>query len=164
MRHVTLRLDLPHWDVTDRERAALDGELAELRAALQSLGDGDRLGSAYSSLHGRIGWCERALDRYRHPPASVPVDVNVVRLGDIAFVTAPFEYYLDFGDRIKGRSKALQTFVVQLTGGGSYLPTERAAAGLSYGAVPASCLVSPAGGQKLVDEAVATVNGLFGDG
>ncbi|NLO06247.1 MAG: hypothetical protein GX131_10515, partial [candidate division WS1 bacterium] len=87
----------------------------------------------------------------------------VVRLGDIAFVSVPFEYYLDFGDRIKGRSAALQTFVVQLSGRGTYLATERAAAGCSYGAVPASCQVSPEGGQVIVDEAVATIAGMFGE-
>jgi hypothetical protein len=91
----------------------------------------------------------------------VAAEMNVLRVGDIAFVTAPFEYYLDYGDRIKGRSPALQTFVVQLTVGGSYLATERAARGLSYGAVPASCLVSPAGGQQLVDAAVALMAEMF---
>jgi len=75
----------------------------------------------------------------------------------------PFEYYLDFGDRIKGRSAAVQTFVVQLAGGGTYLATERAASGLSYGAVPASCRVSPEGGQVIVDEAVATISRMFED-
>ena len=80
-----------------------------------------------------------------------------------SFVTTPFEYYLDFGDRIKGRSAALQTFVVQLTAGGSYLATARAAQGLSYGAVPASCLVSPDGGQRIVDEAVAILGSMFAD-
>ena len=86
-----------------------------------------------------------------------------MRLGEIAFVTVPFEYYLDYGDRIKGGSPALQTFVVQLAGGGSYLATERAAQGLSYGAVPASCRVSPTGGQQIVDEALRTLMEMFGD-
>jgi hypothetical protein len=87
--------------------------------------------------------------------------MNILRLGDIAFVTAPFEYYLDFGDRIKGRCNPLQTFVVQLAGGGTYLPTERAASGGGYGAIPASCRVSPQGGQVIVNEAVAAVNAMF---
>ncbi len=78
-------------------------------------------------------------------------------------MTVPFEYYLDFGDRVKGRSEALQTFMVQLAGGGSYLPTERAARGCSYGAVPASCRVSPAGGQVIVDEAVGIIKELFAE-
>ncbi len=161
LKHVPRTLELPHWDVTEKEYAALQEEIAGLRARLQSIGEGDRLSGAYTSARSRMAWCQRAVDRYHAPLKSVPVEMNAVRLGDIAFVTAPFEYYLDFGDRIKGRSRALQTFVVQLAGGGTYLPTERAAAGQSYGAVPASCRVSPAGGQVIVDEAVATVNALF---
>ena len=125
--------------------------------------DSDRLNSTYTALRSRIAWCQRAVNRYHEPLKSVPVEINILRLGDIAFVTSPFEYYLDFGDRIKGRSPALQTFVVQLAGGGTYLPTERAAEGLSYGAVPASCRVSPAGGQVIVDEAVSTLNTLFAE-
>jgi len=45
----------------------------------------------------------------------------------------------------------LQTFIVQLAGSGTYLPSRRAAAGGGYGAVPASCPVGPEGGQRLAD-------------
>ncbi|MDH7570218.1 MAG: hypothetical protein QHJ73_11610 [Armatimonadota bacterium] len=161
LKHVHRNLDLPHWDVTEKEYHALQEEISRLTAQLQQLGEVDPLSNAYTALRSRIAWCQRAVERYHHPPQSVPVEVNIIRVGDIAFVTVPFEYYLDFGDRIKGRSPALQTFVVQLAGGGSYLPTERAAAGLSYGAIPASCRVSPAGGQVIVDEAIATLQHLF---
>ena len=109
----------------------------------------------------RIAWCRRAADPYGNPLPAIPSELNVLRLGDVAFVTAPFEYYLDFGDRTKGRSAAIQTFIVQLTAGGSYLATERAAHGLSYGAVPASCRVSPAGGQVIVNEVVQTIATMF---
>lgn len=50
---------------------------------------------------------------------------------------------------------------MQLAAGGSYLATERAAAGCSYGAVPASCRVAPAGGQTIVDRAVETLQTMF---
>ena len=157
-------LDLEHWRITDAEYATLQRDLAAARESLERLGDADRLGGEYTSLRSHIGWYQGAIERYGNPVHSLPNEINVLRLGDIAFVTAPFEYYLDFGDRIKGRSPALQTFVVQLTAGGSYLATERAAQGLSYGAVPASCLVSPAGGQQLVDAAVGVLEGMFGGG
>ena len=159
LKHDVRHLQLTHWDVTDEEYADVQGQVAELRAQLQSVGDGDRLGRQYTSLRSRMAWCQRAIDRYESPLDSVPIEMHVIRLGDVAFVTAPFEYYLDFGDRIKGRSQAVQTFVVQLAGGGTYLPTERAASGCSYGAVPASCRVAPQGGQMIVDEAVGIING-----
>jgi len=46
----------------------------------------------------------------------MPVEIHVIRLGDMAIATNRFELYLDFGIRIKARSKAVQTFVVQLAG------------------------------------------------
>lgn len=163
LKHEYRTLDLPHWNVTAEEYASLQQEMAEAERQLAALGEADPLDDTNTALRSRIAWCQRAAERHEHPLPSVPAELNVLRLGDIALTTAPFEYYLDFGDRIKGRSAALQTFVVQLTGGGSYLPTSRAAAGLSYGAVPASCKVSPEGGQVLVDAAVEMIAGMFAD-
>jgi hypothetical protein len=159
--HHTLELD--HWDVTDEEYATAVEQVDEYEQQLAELGDADVLSNQYTYLKSRIAWYRRAIGRYEEPLESVPSEVNVFRLGDIAFVTVPFEYYLDFGDRIKGRSAAVQTFVVQLAGGGSYLATERAAAGLSYGAIPSSCKVSPKGGQQIVDAAVRILDEMFGD-
>ena len=164
LKHESRRLDLEHWNVTEAEYATLQKQLAEARRRLEQVGDADPLSAEYTSLRSHIHWYQGAIDRHEHPVPSVPAELNVLRLGDIAFVTAPFEYYLDYGDRIKGQSPAVQTFVVQLTVGGSYLATERAAQGLSYGAVPASCQVSPAGGQQLVEAAVAVLEGMFATG
>jgi hypothetical protein len=161
LMHENRTLDLEHWQVTAAEYATLQEQIAEETKQLAELGDSDPLGGPYTSLRSHLAWCQHAADRYEHPLPSVPSEVNVLRLGDIAFVTAPFEYYLDYGDRIKGRSPAIQTFIVQLTAGGSYLATDRAAQGLSYGAVPASCKVSPAGGQQIVDEAVGIIESMF---
>lgn len=48
-------------------------------------------------------------------------------MGDIAIATDTMELFLDFGNRIKARSYAEQTFIVQLCcGNGGYLPTEKA--------------------------------------
>jgi hypothetical protein len=43
---------------------------------------------------------------------SMPVEVHVIRLGDMVIATNRFELYLDFGIRVKARSPAVQTFVV----------------------------------------------------
>ena len=64
--------------------------------------------------------------------------------------------------RIQGRSPFIQTFIVQLVtdsksadrGVGSYLATARGEKNKGYGATPYSCMVSPAGGQQLVDHTV----------
>ncbi len=90
-----------------------------------------------------------------------PVEIHVVRLGDIVFATNPFELYLDFGTRIKARSPAIQTFLVQLAGSGTYLPTSRSVAGKAYGAIPASNIVGPEGGQELVENTLEMINSVW---
>ena len=161
-----VHLDLPHWHITDQEYSEACEQIADYAATLEQLGDTDKLDRQYTVARSRIAWFQRVIDRYEHPPTSIPIEMQVVRLGDIAFVSVPFEYYLDFGDRIKGRSPALQTFIVQLSGAGrrgigGYLATERAARGTSYGAVPASCQVSPAGGQVIVEAALSALAAMF---
>jgi hypothetical protein len=91
----------------------------------------------------------------------MPVEVHVLRIGDVAIATNPFELYLDYGMRIKGRSPAVQTFLIQLTGSGTYLPVARSVAGGSYGAVPASTLIGPEGGQELVEKTLEMINTVF---
>jgi len=164
LKHENRTLDLEHWNVTDAEYATLQEQIVEAQERLAALGDADPLGSEYTALRSHIAWCQGAANRYENPLPSVPAEMNVLRLAEIAFVTAPFEDLLDSGHRIKGRPGRQAKFVVQLTAGGSYLATNRAAQGLSYGAVPASCLVSPAGGQCLVDEAVGVLEGMFAGG
>ena len=89
-----------------------------------------------------------------------PMEFHVLRLGDVAMATNPFELYLDYGLRIKARSKAVLTFVVQLSGGScGYLPTAKAVEGGSYSAT--KYIVGPKGGQVLVDETVKRINTLW---
>lgn len=89
-----------------------------------------------------------------------PMELHVLRIGDIALATNPFELYLDFGLRIKARSPAPQTIVTQLTCGvGGYLPTARAVQGGHYGAEPMSNNVGPEGGQELVERTVGVMVG-----
>jgi len=96
------------------------------------------------------------------PGADVlPIEVHAIRLGDVAFVTNPFELYLDYGMRIKGRSPAVQTFVTQLAGSASYLPTERAVRHGGYGAIEKSCVVGPAAGELLVDTTLKLLEELW---
>jgi len=87
-------------------------------------------------------------------------EIHVLRIGDVVICTNEFELYTDYGIRIQARSNALQTFVIQLTGPGSYLPTEKAVKGGSYSAVVQSNLVGPEGGQILVDRTVELINSL----
>lgn len=89
------------------------------------------------------------------------VDIAAVRIGDMAIVANPFELYVDYGVRIKAQSPAIQTFVVQLAGSGSYLPTDRAVDEGSYGAIERSCVVGPRAGDALVDASVELLRDLW---
>jgi hypothetical protein len=111
----------------------------------------------------RARWYRGVMERYEKSKTQphYPAEVHVVRLGEIAFATNPFEYYLDFGIQIKVKSPALQTFIVQLAGSGTYVPSARAAAGGGYGAVPASNPVGSEGGQVLADETVRLIQSLW---
>lgn len=91
------------------------------------------------------------------------IEIHTVRIGDIAIATNPFELYLDYGIRMKARSPAVQTFVVQLAGSGHYLPTQRSIEGRAYGAIPASNVVGPKGGQELVEHTLRLINGMWED-
>ncbi|MDY0098804.1 MAG: hypothetical protein RBR81_06355 [Bacteroidales bacterium] len=89
-----------------------------------------------------------------------PAEFHVIRLGDIAIATNPFELFSDYGLLMKSRSKAILTFIVQLSCHHSgYLPTERAVRGGGYSAD--KYFVGPEGGYKLVDETVRLINALW---
>ena len=65
--------------------------------------------------------------------------------------------------QMKARSKAIQTFIVQLTGTGTYLPTARSVAGGAYGAVPASTTIGPEGGRELVKQTLELIDSLWAE-
>ena len=41
-------------------------------------------------------------------------EIHAIRLGQVGIVTNPFELFTEYGLKIKARSRALQTFIVQL--------------------------------------------------
>ena len=91
----------------------------------------------------------------------IPVEIHVLQIGGIVIATNPFELYLDYGIRIKGRSPAVQTFLVQLAGCGSYVPTFRSVAGGGYGAVPTSTLIGPQGGDEIVEKTLELIDSVW---
>ncbi len=92
-------------------------------------------------------------------------DMNVARLGDIAIANNPFELYLYYGQNIKARSHAFQTFLVQLSGGGNfhagYLPSPDAEKFGGYGGLIINGQVGSDGGYLLADITVDEINKLF---
>jgi hypothetical protein len=148
LHHHREQLELPRREVTERE-----WQLAKRDA------------DEYAKEKGKqtlAWWHGMVVKRYeRQQNGTVEpfvMELHVLRLGDIAIATNPFELYTDFGLQIKARSPALQTFVVQLAGPGSYLPTERAVQGGGYSAIVQSNEVTPAAGQILVDRTVERIH------
>jgi len=166
-------LDLPRRTLS---QADVDEALAEaepLRAEYEKLQqvldahperkDEPRWYVRLTHCYRRTKWCEGVALRFELEKTSptLPIEAHIVRLGEVAIATNPFEYYLDFGIRIKARSPAVQTFLVQLAGAGTYVPTERAVAGKSYGAIPASTPVGPEGGRMLAEWTVDALRQLW---
>jgi hypothetical protein len=89
------------------------------------------------------------------------MELHTIRVGDVAIATNDFELFTEYGLRIKARSRAVQTFLIQLAGSGGYLPTDIAVRGGGYSAIIQSSIVGPEGGQTLVDHSVESINRLM---
>lgn len=150
--HTASRITLPGRSVTSSERDW----------ALEQFQQQQARGSDLS-----LWWPQRlrqVADNFEQgrPMPDMPMEMHTLRLGDAVLVTNPFELYLDYSLRIKARSPAAQTLVVQLTAGkGGYLPSERAIAGGHYGAHPASAPIGAEGGRLLVEQSLQAIAGLF---
>jgi hypothetical protein len=133
----------------ETEKAKIDAQPAAARAG--------RWYVAVTGAYGRMRWNERVLERFdaqKNGPQSQTIEIHVLRIGDVAVATNPFEYYLDYGIQIKARSPAPQTFLVQLAGAGTYVPSPRSTLGGGYGSLPASNPVGAEGGGVLRDRTV----------
>ena len=94
--------------------------------------------------------------------AEYQAELHVMRIGDTALATSPFELYLDYGLRIRSRSPAALTLHAQLAcDEAGYLPTARAVAAGGYGALVANGLIGPDGGQLVVESILEGIRRLF---
>ncbi len=173
VKHQSAVINVPERIVTEAEYKACKAEAERLKA---------------NPSDNRGKWNARIVARYERlktdPRPMFATPVNVLRIGDAVICTNQFELYTDFGVQMKARSKAVQTFVVQLANGagkpkppadapeedkidwhysssGTYLPSERAVKGGGYGAVIQTNTVGPEGGQVLVEETLKMINAMF---
>lgn len=114
----------------------------------------------YYALYESIGVLENA--KYVEESPVYEAETHIIRLGEIAIASNPFELFTNFGLMIKARSKGVQTFISQLScDDAGYLATEAAIKGGSYSVCAAAGLVGPEGGQILVDQTVKYINDLW---
>ncbi|MFO7948532.1 MAG: hypothetical protein R6V19_17145 [Armatimonadota bacterium] len=155
--HMVREIKLPRRMVTDEEAAGVRDDLDELEAQAREGKNNYRIAQR----------ARRVLERYEQQEQSpeIPMELHVVRLGDVAFATNRFELFLDYGIRIKARSPAVQTFLVQLAADynwtGTYLPSERAVANRGYGGGVYDNEVGPEGGRVIVEETIKALNDLW---
>lgn len=155
--HKTITLDMPVRRVNPKEYGDAKRKIEEFASKAGEISFADN-----AAMHVYAGTIARfsAQENYE----LYPVEVHIARLGDIAFATSSFELFLDFGNQIRARSKAQQTFLIQLAcGAHGYLPTEKAERGGHYSAYVSSGVTGHEGGDILVRKTVEEINKMFAE-
>lgn len=142
---------------------------AKLQSAMDQLEKNPQLSEdeEWRESTSRLWWSsqvsQRTEDRLKvqRSEPTFPTELHAIRIGDAAMAMNPFELYLDYGLQIKTRVEPVQTFLVQLAGPGSYIPTERSIKGGAYGSKPSSTNVGPEGGRELVNWTIDSINALW---
>ncbi len=157
-KHMVLDLDLPLRKATISD---YNNAVRELEYYIEKNKDKEYFNfEDNAKMHVHSG----TIARYRQQQTKevFTIETHIVRFGDVAFSTNPFELFLDFGNRIKARSNAQQTFIVQLScGAGGYLPTEKAEKAGHYSAYISSGNVGHEGGDLFVRKTVTEINEMF---
>ncbi|NLC11866.1 MAG: hypothetical protein GX767_06385 [Firmicutes bacterium] len=162
LRHVVETVELSKRLISDEEYAIAKKGLEELeKESFVAEGSPKERLRRNSILVSKRNRYRRIIERYHEQKEQpkLPMELHVVRIGDVAFASNRFELYTDYMHRIQARSPFMQTFVIQLAGqpgpdGGTYLCTARGEEGRGYSASMYCNLVSPKGGQELVDRTV----------
>lgn len=163
--HTVRTLHLDAWQVSDEEYRAIKEERDELLA--HGFVDTVNKQADFRENTRRawmIGRCNAIIEVYEKKRTHREAEIHLIRLGDVAFASNPFEAYTDYQHRIQARSPFIQLFPVQLAAqidADGYLCTARAAENMGYSAVVQSCSVSPAGGNVLVEETLRELNKLY---
>jgi len=153
-------LRLPLRRVTGAEAADAEERIKREIECLRSEGKMILRARDMQKLHYEGGVLNRA--KLQETRNFYDMELHVARIGDMAIATSPFELFLDFGNRIRARSKAAQTVLIQLSNGSAgYLPTAKAEKGGSYSAYVGSGNVGHEGGQLLVDATLEIITKLF---
>lgn len=183
VRHTVKRLALPLRKVGEAEVEQARANIRQLREAYPNLAvDLKQEYAAFAARtlareqaggHGPyddknepfVRWHDnQAVLRRQEMQQTQPVyecEIHCLRIGETVLASNPFELFLEYGQRIKARSPARRTMLVQLAGGSSgYLPTQQAVAHGGYGALVISNTVGPEGGDMLVEETLAAIKAL----
>lgn len=156
--HKVIDLDLPLRKVTKTD---YNNAVRELEYYIEKNKDKEKFDYVDNArMHVHAG----VIRRFRDQQYSelVNIETHIIRFGDVAFATNPYELFLDYGNRIKARSYAKQTFIVQLCcGAHGYLPTEKAEKAGHYSAYVSSGNTGHEGGDILTRAQINEINKMF---
>ena len=154
--HVVKKYDLPLRRVTLEDAAKARQAIKDYMRDKE--GDLDYNDTAALQIH--LGTLNRL--KLQDKEDIFDTEVHIIRMGSVVFATNEFELFLDYGNQIKARSAAEQTFLVQLTNSWSgYLPTAKAERGGHYSAFVSSGFVGHEGGDQLVRQTLNDIQKLF---
>jgi len=160
VKHVVETVDLSKRLITDKEYEEAVESIKKYEAYEFVDGEDEvaklKTNSIITSERNRANGIIKRYEEQKVQP-KLPMELHVVKIGNIAFASNRFELYMDFQHRIQARSPFEQTFIIQLAAqpgetGGSYLATKRGFEGRGYSASMYCNQVSYEGGQELVEE------------
>ena len=154
---------LPYRRITDEEKAECERNIASAKLVIPEGATPQEAAKLTDLYNTRLARNRRVIERWKNfnPDDRFPMLSHIVRVGDVAFASNGFEYYMDYMHRIQARSPFVQTFIIQLSSGsgyGGYLPTARAAANRGYGSSMYENTIGPEGGQVIVEETLRVLN------
>lgn len=157
IKHEYIGLQLPLRKATKEE---YEYALAKINDFIKNNKDTTYDFNDQAKMHIYAGTVARYI--YQQNEDYCEVEIHILRLGDIAIATNPFELFLDYGNIMKARSKASQTFIIQLACGcGFYLPTRKAEEHGHYSAYISSGITGHAGGKKLTEVTLDVIEKLW---
>jgi len=119
----------------------------------------DRLAAGKPVLMGERSFRNRVRRFEKQPPTARTSIVQALRVGDLALVGVPGEFFVELGLEIKRRSPFAQTMILELANDCvGYIPTRRAFEEGAY--EPNSSPYEPGFGEAIVDSAVGLLEGL----
>lgn len=151
--HASKTVDFPVWQATPEE---YEWALQYLADPANTLDDGTPISQFDKSN------AVTCVERFRRGDAVYTSRISCVILGDIVFLTSPFELYTEYADRMRALLYDNVVFDVELANDEmGYMPSRDALSHGHYTANIFNCVSGPDGGELLIEESVALAKSLL---
>ena len=151
----TERVALKRIPISGQERRWCE-EVLERQRTSPDPGQVDGLPDAY--------WAFTRLGMYEKQAVDDPVEVMVLRVGDVGIVGLPGEIFCEYGIEIRNSSPAKYTLVIELANDAiGYIPTRPSFDEGGYEPTPGATFYLPGAGDRLAESALRQLKALFED-